>query len=262
MSLLDKYGSWACVAGAGEGLGEAFSIGLARRGFNLILIDKDEDKLNEVNQQLQTNYSIKIHPLTLDLSDRISLDAISNSLEDEKCRFMVYNAAYGPVKPFLSNTAQELDLYLNVNMETPLHLAHRFAHLNQKKQAGLLLLSSLAGFRGTQFVVPYAATKAFTWNLAEGLHYEFKDTLMDFSVCCPGPIDTPNYRSTNPHNTFITPKSMKPELVAEEALNKFGKKLFIIPGKSNKIAHFILNRILPRKIASTIHNLAMKKMYR
>lgn len=261
MSLRDKYGNWACVAGAAEGLGEAFSIGLARRGFNLILIDKDEDKLDEVNQQLQRNYKIKIRTLTLDLSDRKSLDVISNLLENKKCRFIVYNAAYGPVKPFLSNTSQELDLYLNVNMETPLHLAHRFAQLNQKNQAGLLFLSSLAGFRGTQFVVPYAATKAFTWNLAEGLHYEFKDTLMDFCVCCPGPVDTPNYRSTKPHNTFVTPKSMKPELVAEEALNKFGKKLFIIPGISNKIVHFILNSILPRKIASAIHNSAMKKMY-
>ena len=261
MNLFDTYGSWACVAGAGEGLGEAFSIGLAQRGFYLILIDKDADKLNGVRNKLLQKYDIEILLLTLDLSDRNCLDEISSSLENKKCRFMVYNAAYGPVKPFLSNTPKELDLYLKVNMETPLHLAHRFAHLNQKNQAGLLLISSLAGFRGTQFVVPYAATKAFTWNLAEGLHYEFRDTLMDFSVCCPGPVDTPNYRSTKPKKTFVTPTSMKPELVAEEALNKFGKKLFIIPGISNKIAHFILNRILPRKISSFIHNAAMKKMY-
>ena len=174
---------------------------------------------------------------------------------------MVYNASYGPVKPFLANTPDELDLYINVNMTAPLHLSHRFAQLNKNNQAGLLLLSSLAGFRGTQLAIPYAAAKAFTWNLAEGLFYEFKNTLIDFSVCCPGPTDTPNYRSTQPRKTFVTPKSMKPEIVAEEALNGFGKKLFIIPGTFNKIAHFILNHVLPRKIASAIHNSAMKKMY-
>lgn len=261
MSLFEKYGNWACVAGAGEGLGAAFSTGLAQRGFNLILVDKDKLRLNDISDQLQKTYNIEIACLNLDLSERNCVDEISNALENKNCRFMVYNAAYGPVKPFLSNTPQELDLYLNVNMKTPLHLAHRFAYLKQKNQAGLLLISSLAGFRGTQFVIPYAASKAFTWNLAEGLYYEFKETLMDFSVCCPGPIDTPNYRSTNPRKTFVTPKSMKPELVAEEALHRFGKILFIIPGMSNKIAHFILNRILPRKISSAIHNAAMKKMY-
>jgi short-subunit dehydrogenase len=261
MNLHDNYGSWACVAGAGEGLGAAFSFGLAHRRFNLILIDKDEEKLNDIQKQLQGKYKLEIQILKLDLQDRNSVDVISESLEHTDCRFMVYNAAYGPVKPFLSNTPEELDLYLNVNMKTPLHLSYRFAHMNQKKQAGLLLISSLAGFRGTQFVIPYAASKAFLWNLAEGLYYEFKDTQLDVSVCCPGSIDTPNFRSTKPQKTFVTPKPMKPALVAEEALNKFGKKLFILPGITNKLVHFILNRILPRKIASAIHNSTMKKMY-
>lgn len=259
MNILQKYGNWACVAGAAEGLGKAFSTELANRGFNLILIDKDAKKLEAASTLLKKN--VEIHSLNLDLNKPETLDLISKTIEDKKCRFLVYNAAYGPVKPFLANTQEELDLYINVNMRSTLKLVHRFAQHNEKNQAGVLLVSSLAGFRGTQYVVPYAATKAFIWNFAEGLYYEFQKTLMDFSVCCPGATDTPNYRSTNPRKTKLTPKSMDPELVAKEALNKFGKKLFIFPGFSNKFAHFFLNRILPRKIASAIHNSTMYKMY-
>jgi len=261
MNILKKYGPWACVAGAAEGLGAAFSLGLAIRGFNLILIDNQNEELDMLREKLLKIHKIEVIALHLDLSSTNCTKSIMAKLVEKNCRFLVYNAAYGPVKPFLSNTDEELDVYLNVNAVTPIHLAYNFATHFQNQKAGIMLVSSLAGFRGTQYVVPYAATKAFTWNLAEGLHYEFKESGLNISVCCPGPVDTPNYRSTNPKPSFITPKSMNPGQVAEESLDQFGKKLFIFPGFSNKFAHFILNHILPRKIASGIHNATMKKMY-
>lgn len=261
MRLKDKYGSWACVAGAGEGLGKAFSEGLAKRGFNLILIDHKKDLLDSTNTFLESNYQIEAISLHLDLNDKRSIKTVVETIEKQQCRFLVYNAAYGPVKPFLSNTSEEIDRYMNVNIGTQIHLIHQFVKKYIELSAGVLFVSSLAGFRGTQLVIPYAATKAFIWNMAEGLHYEFKHSGIDFSVCVAGATDTPNFRSTNPKKTFFTPKARDPQLVAEEALNKFGKKLFILPGTANKISHFILNRILPRRMASSIHNTTMKKMY-
>jgi short-subunit dehydrogenase len=261
MKLNEKYGSWACVLGAAEGLGAAFSMQLAKHRFDLILVDKLASQLEATEKVIQEQHEVEIIRIIADLSETNCLEPILKIMTEKDCRFMIYNAAYGPVKPFLSNSKSELDFYLNVNMATTLHLVHRFIQLNKDKKAGILLLSSLAGFRGTQYVVPYAATKAFLWNLAEGLHYEFKDSLLDVTVCCPGTIDTPGFRSTNPKQSIFTPKPMTPEAVAKEALSHFGKKLFIIPGASNKISHFILNRILPRRWASSIHNYAMKKLY-
>jgi hypothetical protein len=54
---------------------------------------------------------------------------------------------------------------------------------------------------------------------------------------------------------------MSPEKVACEALDKFGKRLFIIPGTTTKLVFFIMNRLLPRKLASGLQNKAMRKMY-
>lgn len=261
MNLGDKYGKWACVAGAAEGLGQAFSESLAKRGFHLILIDKKKDELSKTVELLEGQYKIEIITLHLDLGNPESIDVVMNSIREKECKFLVYNAAYGPVKPFLSNNSDELNIYIKVNMEIPIKLIYQCIAIYKDKQFGVLLISSLAGFRGTQFVVPYAATKAWTWNLAEGLYYEFRDTGFDISVCCPGSTDTPNLRSTNPRKQWLAPKPMLPETVAEEALDKFGKKLFIIPGLTNKISHFLLSRILPRNIASSLHNATMKKMY-
>ena len=261
MKLKDKYGAWACVAGAGEGLGKAFSESLAKRGLNLILIDQKLDLLDSTKALLEANYQIEIDVLNLDLIEDGIVDLIMQSLQRRKCRFLIYNAAYGPVKPFLSNTETELQRYLAVNIETQLILIHRFIHNLKDETAGVLMMSSLAGFRGTQFVVPYAATKAFIWNMAEGLHYEFKDAKIDFSVCVAGATDTPNFRSTHPKKSLFAPKARDPKLVAEEALSRFGTNLFIFPGVVNKLTHFILTRILPRKFSSKIHNSTMQKMY-
>jgi short-subunit dehydrogenase len=261
MKLMDKYGAWACVAGAGEGLGEAFAEGMAKRGFNLILIDYKIDLLDQIKDNFESNYQIEVINLHLDLKEKSSIKVIMEKIKNHKCRFLIYNAAYGPVKPFLSNTSDELDRYLDVNIGTQLHLIHPFVKNFQKEAMGILMISSLAGFRGTQFVIPYAATKAFIWNMAEGLYYEFKNTKLDITVCVAGATDTPNFRSTNPTASFFTPKAREPHLVAEEALQKFGKKLFVIPGTANRITHFLLNRLLPRKFASTLHNFTMRKMY-
>ena len=261
MKLIERYGNWACIIGSAEGLGESFSIKLAERAFNLILVDNKSKSLEKVSDDLAEKYQNEIIPLSLDLNEESSYDKITQEVKKYKCRLILFNAAYGPVKPFLSNTFNDIDKHLKVNIESMVKVSMDFIKINQGKRAGMLFLSSLAGFRGTQFVIPYAATKAFIWNFAEGLYYEFRDTDLEISVCLPGQTETPTYQAAKPKKTPYSSNPMTSDQVAEEALNNVGKKLFIIPGMSNKISQFILNRILPHNIASSIHNYAMKKIY-
>ncbi len=261
MNLPDKYGRWACVAGAAEGLGAAFAYSLAKRGMNLILVDKNKEQLESTAKALRDSYKTNILEVVEDLSDEHSAEVIMKYVAEKDCRFLVYNAAYGPVMPFLSNSEFDLDLYLSVNNRTLLLLVYKFIKQPTSSRKGILLISSLAGFRGTQLVVPYAATKAFTWNLAEGLHYEFRDKELDISVLCPGTIDTPAFRSTDPKKTWLTPNPMPPSEVSEVALKYFGRRLFIIPGRVNRFAFWLFQRVLPRKMASKIHNDAMGDLY-
>lgn len=257
----NEYGEWGCVIGAAEGLGAAFCEELAELGVNLIMVDKDEERLKETSALVVKKYTVTCQNLLIDLNDGQASISIKHVLEDKNCRFILYNAAYGPVKAFEQNSYEEFDRYLKVNAEQPLKLAHWLVKQHSHHRSGFLFVASLAGFRGTQLVAPYSATKAFIWNLAEALFYEYQQTKVEISVCCPGPIDTPNYRASKPKLLRMVPKAMEPQQVAHETIQKFGKQLFIIPGSSNKVSHFLFTRILPRKWASTIHNRIIGKMY-
>lgn len=122
-------------------------------------------------------------------------------------------------------------------------------------------MSSLAGLIGMQLVTPYAATKAFAWNLAEALHHELKPYKIDVMACIAGATATPAYLKTNPKYGWPKPAVMQPEDVAETALKNLGRKTLFIPGVANRFNYFILTRLLPRKIAASIANKTMGGMY-
>ncbi len=258
-----RYGDWALVAGAAEGLGAAFSEVLASWGLHVIMVDRDTGKMKATAERLRRDYSVSIQEIEADLSDMLNIATIIEQIKETNCSLLIYNAAYGPVKDFLDNTVDELDYYVNLNSRTPLHLIYRFVKsLPSGQRSGILVMSSLAGLWGTQLVVPYGATKAFDYNLAEGLHYELKGRKIDVMACCAGATDTPNYRSTKPKENLLGPSMLKPHYVADRALRKLGKKAVYIPGFSNQLTYFLLTRIFPRSLSAGLMNRVMYKMYR
>jgi len=261
-SWKEKYGSWGLVAGAAEGLGKAFSEALANRGMHMILIDNQEEKLYATADTIENKYGIRTKKLLLDLSVIGSLQAIFESIEDLDCRLIVYNAAYGPVKPFIKHSVSELDYYIDLNSRMPLHLTFHFIkNLPEGSSAGIILLSSLAGLYGTNLVAPYGATKAFNFNLAEALYHEYRSKGIDILACCAGATDTPNYRNTFPKYGIIKPSVTSPRIVAESTLKKLGKKGLHIPGIGNRIIFSLLSHIFTRKSVSYLMNKTMQRMY-
>jgi len=258
-----KYGPWAIVAGAAEGLGEAFSSGLAQRKMNIVMVDNQSDKLVQLAEKLKSNYGIQTKCLHVDLKQEESVKQIAKAISGLDTGLLIYNAAHSLIKPFISYSSEELNTFIRVNIFTQLQLVRIFSQqfLQQKRGGGILLMSSLAGLIGMQLAAPYAATKAFTWNLADSLHYELKTYNLDVMACIAGATATPAYLKTNPKYGWLKPLVMKPETVAETALNKLGKKTLFIPGFSNRMNYFILTRLLPRKMAASIANKTIKGMY-
>lgn len=259
----DKYGLWAIVIGSAEGLGEAYSVSLAKRKVNLVMVDNQLETMNMLASRLEGNYGINTIQLHMELANKNTCSDILKATKDLDMGLLIYNAAYSLIKPFVDHTPQELDTFIEVNTRTQIQLVHAFSKrlIERKKSGGILLMSSLAGLIGMQLVSPYAATKAFAWNLAEALHYELKQHKIDVMACVAGATATPAYLKTNPKYRWPKPTVMQPEEVAEQALNKLGKKALFIPGFSNRLNYFILTRLMPRKMASSIANKTMGKMY-
>jgi short-subunit dehydrogenase len=149
-------------------------------------------------------------------------------------------------------------------MITPMNMLKIFGEpmLNKNKGA-MIIMASLAGFQGSGFLAAYAATKAFNRILAESLWYEWKNKGVDVIACCAGATSTPNFIKTKPEKAnFFAPKVQIPEDVVNECFKKLGKQPSFISGTGNKIASFIMQRLLPRKMAITIMGDTTRKMYR
>lgn len=259
----NKYGNWAVILGSAEGLGEAYSLALAKRNMNLIMIDNQKDPLNALSRQIEKDFKVKAKTVHLDLSEPDAVNKILTEIQPVDCRLLIYNAAFSLIKPFVSLSEEELDKFVEINAKTQLKLVHQFSKnlIDKKQQGGILLMSSLAGLIGVQLVSTYAATKAFTWNFAESLYHELKPHGIDVLACIAGTTATPAFLKTKPKYGLIKPSIMTAEAVAESTLQKLGKKALFIPGFSNRINYFILTRLLPRKLAGSVANKTMRSMF-
>ena len=111
-------------------------------------------------------------------------------------------------------------------------------------------MSSLAGLQGSPNIVTYAATKAFNTILAEGLWKELKPLGVDVLGCVAGAILTPGYREAG--NVKPAPGTLDAAAVAAETLDALGKGPTVVPGAVNKVARFLLTRLLSRRAAIAI----------
>jgi uncharacterized protein len=264
MNLKQKYGSTALVAGASEGIGAAFAEYLAAEGMDLVLIARHIEPLQLFADFLQNKYKVMTVCLTCDLADLNATQQVLEALNGKEINLIVYNAAQSYIGPFLKNTMQNHYRMARVNMITPLNILHVFGEkMVDKGKGAIILMASLAGFQGSGYLSVYAATKAFTQVLAESLWYEWKNSGVDVIACCAGATATPGYKNSNPEKTgFFTPRVLAPEEVAAECFKKLGNKPSFITGRGNRAASYIMQKIIPRKMAITVMGDTTRKMYR
>ena len=151
----NKYGSWAIVVGSAEGLGEAYTIALAKRKMNLILVDNQQEKLTTISKKIESDFGVETISINLDLKDENAVEKMRLEIKNVDCRLLIYNAAYSLVKPFLNHSEVELDNYIDINTRTQIKLVHQFSKIliEKKQSGGILLMSSLAGLIGMKLYV-------------------------------------------------------------------------------------------------------------
>jgi short-subunit dehydrogenase len=261
-NIVLRYGDWAFIAGAAEGIGAAFSIALAKQGMNLILADKNLSSLNALADEMERTHRIKTIRIYQDLAEENASSKCFDKVKATDFRLMIYIPAFSPVGRFTEYTEKDIDQFLFLNTRTPVYLVHKFLKNRPEGQrCGIILMSSLAGILGPALAAPYAATKAFTLVLSESLFYELKKDKVDILACCAGPTSTPTYWSSNPGKQSKLIDIMQPGEVAAYALKMLGKRSFCLPGWTNRLFYYFLTRVLPRKTAGNLVSKSMTKMY-
>lgn len=247
-SLVERYGPWALVAGASEGIGAAFATALAEAGFSLVLIARRAAPLDALAEDLRKRFgkNVEVHAVDLgnaDLEARVQAIAASHEIG-----LLVYNAALSIVAPFLETSLADKQRILDVNARGPMICAHVLGEqMAARGRGGIVLLSSLTAFWGSAWVATYGATKAFNLSLGEALAHEMAESGVDVVVSCAGATRTPNF--VNLLRGRKGPSAMSPEDVARETLAALPNRGGFVPGRFNRFAQFMLTRLMPRRLA-------------
>jgi short-subunit dehydrogenase len=258
-----KYGPWALVAGASEGLGAAFADQIAAQRVNLVLLARREHALSELAAELRARHGVEVRIAAVDLGDADVLTPIRAATAGLEIGLLVYNAAYSEIGRFLDLSIEAKLKTLDVNCRAPLLLADEFGRaMVARGRGGIILMSSLAGFQGAAMVSVYAATKAFNTILGEGLWDELRGHGVDVVPFIAGATSTPNFLRSEPNEAGkFGPPLMTPEAVAREALASLGGGPRAVAGRGNRFALFVMERLLARKKRVEIMGRATRKMY-
>jgi short-subunit dehydrogenase len=246
----DTYGPYALVAGGSVGLGAAFAEAIARRGVNLVVIARNEDRLKATAARIATTYGVDVIPLAADIADWDDVKRRVGAL-DVEIGLLVYDAAFAPIGRFEDTSEDDLALAVAVNVRAPLLLTRSLvAPMIERGRGGVVLMSSLAGAQGSPNLAAYAATKSFNAILAEGLWRELRPRGVDVLACVAGAIRTPGYEAAE--KAKPAPGTLDACTVAERTLNALGRGPIVVPGATNKLGRCVMTRLLPRRAAVAI----------
>lgn len=258
-----RYGPWALVAGASEGLGAEFATQLAHHKLNLVLVARRKELLDALASKLVQEYAVEVRTIELDLAQDDADSIIAEQTDDLDIGLLVYNAAVSLIGPFFAQPLQGHVSEVAVNCRAPLTLVYLFGQrMLKRKRGGIILMSSLSSAQGSPLVANYAATKAYNKILAEGLWEELRTQGVDVLACSAGPISTPNYIASLPdtpkRNTGMT---LSAYTVVVETLAGLGRGPFVIPGRQYRLANFIMQRLLSTRFVITLMGRVMRRMY-
>jgi uncharacterized protein len=196
VTFATKYGPWALVAGASDGVGAAFAKGLARRGVNVVLLARRQAVLDQVAAEIESETSARTRTLAVDLGQPGAASAIAAATDDLEIGFLVYCAGADPnFEPFLANPIGAAEAMVQRNCMVPMQLCHHFAPaMVERSSGGIVIFGSGAGLAGGPNMAAYGASKAFDMVFAEALWAELHDKGVDVLGLILGKTDTPALR--------------------------------------------------------------------
>lgn len=228
----------ALVTGASSGIGYEISKYLAKRGYDIIVVSRNRQALENLKNEIKTNVQI----VCMDLSVVDNCVKLYENFKDENIDVLINNAGFGMYGNFdILDMNKEIEM-INVNILACDILTKLFLKDMKKRDSGYILnVGSIAGFMPGPLMSSYYASKSYVVKLTQAIRKELKKSKsgVSVSVLCPGPVNT-NFNNTAGVKFAVRPLSS--EYVAKYAVDMlFKKKLVIVPGFTIKLARFLVN---------------------
>ena len=247
----------ALITGASSGIGLDIARYLASLKYELILVARSREKLEEIQKTLPTKVMISV----ADLSQEQKVKELYAYIKKENVDILINNAGFGLFGNFTDTPLNEEIDMINTNIKAVHILTKSILKDMETRNSGYILnVASSAAFQPGPLMATYYATKSYVYQLSEAIYYEEKKKTKNvhISVLCPGPVDT-NFNNVAGVKFGVKPLSSK--YVAKYAIDKmFKNKLLIIPGFKMKLARFF-GRFCPEKLLlRATYNIQKKKV--
>ena len=249
----------ALITGASSGIGRDMARVLAKKGYNLVLVARDEQKLRELAEELSKENKIETQVISMDLSIEQNCIDLHKSVKDVD--ILINNAGFGDCGNFThTNLNKELTM-IKTNIIAYHILTKLYLKEMIKKDSGKILnVASIAGFMPGPLMTTYYSTKNYVVRFSESIREELrrKKSKVQISILCPGPVDT-NFNKVA--DVEFALKGLSSEYVAKYAINKFFKgKFYIVPGWKIKLARIGAKLAPASFVAKISYNMQKRKI--
>lgn len=252
---------YALITGASKGIGKAIAEELAARKFNLLLVARSKELLQQVTKDIVAKYHVEVDCFPIDLSSPNAAGEVFNWCmeKNHEIEILVNNAGYGLSGSFEKYSIADNTDMMQVNMIAPVQLCQLFLPmLKLQKKAYLLNIASSAAYQAVPYLSVYAGTKSFVLSWSRGLRQELKKNNVSVTCISPGSTDTDFVvRAQIGEKGLKTAKkvNMTAEAVAKIAVKSmFAGKAEVITGFINKMGAFLV-WLLPKGL---VEKTAMK----
>lgn len=252
----------ALITGASSGIGREIAYILAKKGYNLILVARREDRLNEVADFVHKKHKVQAVIKPCDLSKEEECYRLYEECKAYKIGVLVNGAGFGLMQDFVdADLDQELSM-LDTNVRSVHILTKLFLEdMRYRTNTYILNIASSAGLCiAGPHMSTYYATKAYVVSLSLGVGQELKESLSptSVSVLCPGPVDT-EFNEVSGASFSVKPITAA-ECAKVAVKGMFHKKSIIIPGTTMKLGNMAQN-LVPNGIKLKImSNIQQSKM--
>lgn len=254
---MEKNKKIALITGASSGIGRDMARDLAERGYNLILVARDKERLEELKKEFKVEATI----ISTDLSDFNNCKELYKEVKNKfgKIDILINNAGFGEFGFFTeTNLEKEISL-INTNITAVHVLTKLFLKDMKEADSGIILnVASIAGFLPGPLMAAYYSSKSYVLRLSQSIREELKKqkSNVKISVLCPGPVNT-NFN--NVAGVKFGLPAFTSEHVAKYTIKKMLKnKFLIIPGLTIKLTAFA-SKIIPSVILSKFVYISQKR---
>lgn len=258
-------GRRALVTGASSGIGQAFATRLAQDRYDLVLVARNVERLEQLAEQLRSDHGTGVKVLPADLTKTQQLRKVERHIAaDEHLEILVNNAGFGTAGQFaeLDIAVEEDQIRLNVLALVRLTRVALPAMV-QRHRGAIINVSSMAGMQPGPTTATYSATKAYVNTFTEGLHEELQGSGVQVQALCPGFTRTEFQQRANIDTSSLPELAwMEAADVVDASIAGLGRgDVICVPGLLNRLLASTAAAI-PRPVARKILGAAARQVLR